>query len=93
MTVDVTADMAILMKWQELFEELKIYMVTFDRLGYGESDLDPKKQTVKSLALDMEDLADKLEFGSKFYVIGYSMGQQGAWGSLKYITQVIGMFL
>nr|GEU37703.1 alpha/beta hydrolases superfamily protein [Tanacetum cinerariifolium] len=33
----------------------------------------------------MEDLADKLELGSKFYVIAYSMGQQGSWGSLKYI--------
>ncbi|KVI05062.1 hypothetical protein Ccrd_016584, partial [Cynara cardunculus var. scolymus] len=69
---------------QELFEELKIYMVTFDRPGYGESDPDPKR-TIKSLALDMEDLADNLELGSKFYVIGYSMGQQGGWGSLKYI--------
>ncbi|GJW75760.1 alpha/beta hydrolases superfamily protein, partial [Tanacetum coccineum] len=68
----------------ELFEELKICMVTFDRPGYGESDPDPKR-TIKSLALDIEDLADKLELGSKFYVIGYSMGQQGAWGSLKYI--------
>nr|GEV86837.1 alpha/beta hydrolases superfamily protein [Tanacetum cinerariifolium] len=68
----------------ELFEELKIYMVTFDRPGSGESDPDPKR-TIKSLALDMEDLADKLELGSKFYVIAYSMGQQGGWGSLKYI--------
>lgn len=59
-------------------------MVTFDRPGYGESDPDPKR-TIKSLALDMEELADKLELGDKFYVIGYSMGQQGAWGSLKYI--------
>ncbi|XP_071732990.1 uncharacterized protein [Rutidosis leptorrhynchoides] len=68
----------------ELFEELKIYMVTFDRPGHGESDPDPKR-TIKSLALDIEELADKLELGSKFYVIGYSMGQQGSWGSLKYI--------
>ncbi|KAL8257806.1 hypothetical protein R6Q59_029847 [Mikania micrantha] len=68
----------------ELFEELKIYMVTFDRPGYGESDPDPKR-TIQSLARDMEELADELELGYKFYVIGYSMGQQGAWGSLKYI--------
>ncbi|XP_076934159.1 uncharacterized protein LOC143600317 [Bidens hawaiensis] len=69
---------------RELFEELKIYMVTFDRPGYGESDPDPKR-TIRSFALDIENLADELELGSKFYVIGYSMGQQGAWGSLKYI--------
>ncbi|MFS7960121.1 putative alpha/beta hydrolase-1 [Helianthus anomalus] len=68
----------------ELFEEHKIYMVTFDRPGYGESDPDPNR-TIRSTALDIEDLADRLELGSKFYVIGYSMGQQGAWGSLKYI--------
>nr|GEY41513.1 hypothetical protein [Tanacetum cinerariifolium] len=55
----------------ELFEEFKIYMVTFDRPSYGESDPDPK-QMIKSLTLDIEDLADKLELGSKFYVIGYS---------------------
>nr|XP_043613512.1 uncharacterized protein LOC122585445 [Erigeron canadensis] len=68
----------------ELFEELKIYMVAFDRPGYGESDVDPKR-TIKSFASDIEDLADKLELGSKFYVISYSMGMQGGWGSLKYI--------
>ncbi|XP_076920766.1 uncharacterized protein LOC143581984 [Bidens hawaiensis] len=68
----------------ELFEELKIYMVTFDRPGYGESDPDPKR-TIRSFALDIEELADKMELGSKFYVIGFSIGQQGAWGSLKYI--------
>ncbi|KAI3816870.1 hypothetical protein L1987_10654 [Smallanthus sonchifolius] len=37
-----------------------------------ESDPDPKR-TIRSLSLDMEDLADQLELGSKFYVIGYSM--------------------
>ncbi|XP_030549770.1 uncharacterized protein LOC115754751 [Rhodamnia argentea] len=65
-------------------EELKVYVLSFDRPGYGESDPDPKR-TPKSLALDIEELADQLGLGTKFYVIGYSMGGQATWGVLKYI--------
>ncbi|XP_059457298.1 uncharacterized protein LOC132187121 [Corylus avellana] len=68
----------------ELVEELGLYIVSFDRPGYGESDPDPKR-SAKSLALDIEELADQLGLGSKFYVIGYSMGGQVVWGCLKYI--------
>ncbi|KAK7859007.1 hypothetical protein CFP56_009560 [Quercus suber] len=53
----------------EIVIELGIYIVSFDRPGYGESDPNPKR-TVKSMALDIEELADQLELGSKFYVIG-----------------------
>ncbi|XP_062174808.1 uncharacterized protein LOC133879987 isoform X2 [Alnus glutinosa] len=69
---------------QELVEELGLYIVSFDRPGYGESDPDPKR-SAKSLALDIEELADQLGLGSKFYVIGFSMGGQVVWGCLKYI--------
>ncbi|KAM0053519.1 putative alpha/Beta hydrolase [Helianthus debilis subsp. tardiflorus] len=48
------------------------------------SDPDPKR-TLKSLALDTEELADQLELGSKFYVVGYSMGGKAIWSYLKYI--------
>ncbi|XP_058088928.1 uncharacterized protein LOC131235663 isoform X2 [Magnolia sinica] len=68
----------------ELTEELGVYLLSFDRPGYGESDPNPKR-TEKSTALDIEELADQLELGSKFYVIGYSMGGQVAWTCLKYI--------
>ncbi|CAK9149225.1 unnamed protein product [Ilex paraguariensis] len=61
-----------------------VYFVSFDRPGYGESDPDPKR-TLKSVAMDIEELADQLELGSKFYVIGSSMGGQQVWGCLKYI--------
>ncbi|KEH41402.1 uncharacterized protein [Medicago truncatula] len=67
-----------------LLEELGVYVVSIDRPGYGESDADPKR-SVKSLALDIEELADKLELGSKFYVMGFSMGGQAVWGCLKFI--------
>ncbi|KAL5568593.1 hypothetical protein UlMin_025168 [Ulmus minor] len=69
---------------QDVVEKLGVYAVGFDRPGYGESDPDPKR-TVKSLALDIEELGDQLELGSKFYVMGNSMGGQAVWGCLKYI--------
>ncbi|XP_022767098.1 uncharacterized protein LOC111311726 isoform X2 [Durio zibethinus] len=68
----------------EVFEELGVYIVSFDRPGYGESDPNPKR-TVKSMAMDIEEFADQLGLGSKFYVIGYSMGGQVIWSCLKYI--------
>ncbi|XP_010416281.1 PREDICTED: uncharacterized protein LOC104702156 [Camelina sativa] len=67
-----------------LVEELSVYMVTFDKPGYGESDPDPNR-TPKSLVLDVEELADQLSLGSRFYVIGNSMGGQATWCCLKYI--------
>ncbi|XWS59502.1 hypothetical protein CRYUN_Cryun08bG0127500 [Craigia yunnanensis] len=70
----------------EFIEELGVYIVSFDRPGYGESDPNPK-QTVKSMALDIEELADQLGLGFKFYVIGYSMGGQVIWSCLKYIPK------
>lgn len=70
--------------FQELVEERGLYFLSFDRPGYGESDPDPQR-SVKSLALDIEELADQLGLGSKFHIIGFSMGGQVAWGCLKYI--------
>ncbi|KAJ8510191.1 hypothetical protein OPV22_000625 [Ensete ventricosum] len=67
-----------------LLEELGIYLLSFDRAGYGESDPHPK-MTEKSTALDIEELADKLELGSKFYIIGFSMGGEIGWTCLKFI--------
>jgi pimeloyl-ACP methyl ester carboxylesterase len=69
---------------QELVEELGIYLLAFDRAGYGESDPNPKRD-VKSEALDIEELADQLELGQKFYVLGTSMGGYSVWGCLQYI--------
>ncbi|CAI0423532.1 unnamed protein product [Linum tenue] len=58
----------------ELVEELGIYFVSYDRPGYGESDPHPSR-TVKSQAFDIEELADQLGLGTKFYLIGYSLGE------------------
>lgn len=69
---------------QELINELGIYLVFYDRAGYGESNPDPSR-SVKSEAYDIEELANKLQIGPKFYVMGLSMGGYPVWGCLKYI--------
>ncbi|XP_039015024.1 uncharacterized protein LOC120145200 [Hibiscus syriacus] len=71
---------------QELIEELRIYFLFFDRAGYGDSDPNPSR-SVKSEAYDVQELADKLQIGSKFYVIGISMGAYPVYSCLKYIPQ------
>ena len=72
--------------FQHVVEDLGIYIVSIDRPGYGESDPDPNR-TLKSIALDIEELADQLGLGSKFYVVGFSMGGQVVWNCLKYIPR------
>ncbi|KAJ1286308.1 hypothetical protein BS78_03G343700 [Paspalum vaginatum] len=61
-----------------------MYMLFFDRAGYGESDANPKR-SLKSDATDVEELADALRLGDRFYVVGVSMGAYPAWGLLNYI--------
>ncbi|EPS58604.1 hypothetical protein M569_16207, partial [Genlisea aurea] len=68
----------------KLVEKLGIYFVSFDRPGYGQSDPDPNR-TIRSTALDVEELGDQLGLGERFYLIGYSMGGNAVWGCLKYI--------
>ncbi|GKB32546.1 alpha/beta hydrolase fold protein, partial [Tanacetum coccineum] len=67
-------------------EELGVYIVAIDRPGYGESDPDPNR-TIKSMAFDIEELADELNLGPKFYIIGDSMGGMIVWSCLKYPSQ------
>ncbi|KAF7805704.1 esterase/lipase/thioesterase family protein [Senna tora] len=69
---------------QELIDELGIYLLHFDRAGYGESDPHPSR-SVKSEAFDIQELADILQIGDKFYVIGISMGAYPVWSCLRYI--------
>ncbi|KAL0540493.1 hypothetical protein IC582_020501 [Cucumis melo] len=69
---------------QEVLEELKVYLLLYDRAGYYESDPNPSR-SVKTEAFDIQELADRLELGSKFYVIGCSIGTYPIWACLKYI--------
>lgn len=65
---------------------MEIYLLIYDRAGYGESDPNPKR-SVKSEASDIEELADQLQLGSKYYVIGVSLGCYPAWSCIKRIPQ------
>jgi len=65
-------------------EELRIYIVSFDRPGYGESDPN-LNGSPRSIALDIEELADGLGLGPQFYLFGYSMGGEITWACLNYI--------
>ncbi|KAK1285515.1 hypothetical protein QJS10_CPB20g01649 [Acorus calamus] len=70
----------------EIMEELGVYMVGYDRAGYGESDPNPYR-SLRREALDVEELADALELGPKFFVIGFSLGGHSVWASLKYMPE------
>ncbi|XP_020673036.1 uncharacterized protein LOC110092718 [Dendrobium catenatum] len=68
----------------EIMEELGVYLVSYDRAGYSESDPNPKR-SLRSEASDIEELADALNLGSRFYLMGYSLGGHAVWASIKYI--------
>ncbi|KAL2506986.1 alpha/beta-hydrolase superfamily protein [Forsythia ovata] len=69
---------------QELLEDLRVYLVLYDRAGYGESDPNPKR-SLKSEASDIEELVDKLQLRPKVYVIGVSLGCYPTWSCLRRI--------
>ncbi|KAJ4869218.1 hypothetical protein Rs2_49236 [Raphanus sativus] len=69
---------------KELVEELGVYLLFYDRSGYGESDSNTK-HSLKSEVDDIAELADQLEIGPKFYLIASSMGAYPTWGCLKHI--------
>lgn len=71
---------------QELIDGLGIYILLFDRAGYGESDPNPKR-SLKSEASDIDELADLMQLGSKYYVIGVSLGCYAVWSCLKQTPQ------
>lgn len=65
-------------------DELGVYLLFLDRAGYGDSDANPKRG-LKSDATDVEELANALQLGDKFYVVSTSMGGYTAWSCLNYI--------
>lgn len=73
---------------EEIVQELGIYILSYDRAGYGESDPNPNR-SVDSEVFDLEELADQLDLGQRFYVIGMSMGGCTVWGCLKHIPHRI----
>ncbi|XP_047313413.1 uncharacterized protein LOC124916702 [Impatiens glandulifera] len=78
-------DMIFLLS-QELINELKLYMLLYDRAGYGESSPNPNRSP-KSEAADIEELAEKMQLGPKFYLIGISIGSYPLWSCLRRIPR------
>lgn len=76
--------LAGLLNFQEFINEFQIYLLSFDRAGYGESDPNPTR-SVKSDAFDIQELADKLQLGPKIFLIGISLGAYPVYGCLNYI--------
>ncbi|KAG6573586.1 hypothetical protein SDJN03_27473, partial [Cucurbita argyrosperma subsp. sororia] len=67
---------------QKFIDKLKLYIVLFDKVGYGQSDPYPA-HSVKSEAFDIQELAAKLPLRTKFYVMRCSMGACSIWSGLK----------
>ncbi|KAL2651151.1 hypothetical protein R1flu_019279 [Riccia fluitans] len=68
----------------DVIDELGIYIVGYDRAGYGQSTPNPGR-TLKSEAYDVQDLADALELGPTFYVAATSIGGYTGYALLKYL--------
>ncbi|XP_044962680.1 uncharacterized protein LOC123415595 [Hordeum vulgare subsp. vulgare] len=69
---------------QGLLQDLGIYLLSFDRPGYCESDAHPAR-TEESIAVDIAELADNLQLGPRFHLMGFSMGGEIMWSCLKHI--------
>ncbi|KAL3700557.1 hypothetical protein R1sor_018579 [Riccia sorocarpa] len=68
----------------EVIEELGIFIVGYDRAGYGQSTPNPQRN-LKSEAYDVQGLADALGLGPKFYVAATSIGGYTGYALLKYL--------
>ncbi|KAI5015852.1 hypothetical protein ZWY2020_059391 [Hordeum vulgare] len=64
--------------------QLGIYLMSFDRPGYCESDTHPAR-TEESISVDIAELTDNLQLGARFHLMGFSMGGEIMWSCLKHI--------
>ncbi|BBN03367.1 hypothetical protein MPTK1_2g22980 [Marchantia polymorpha subsp. ruderalis] len=67
-----------------LLKAYGVKIVAIDRPGYGRSDCDTE-QTFKSSVQDIEEVADALSMGDKFWLLGYSCGGAFCWACARYI--------
>ncbi|KAI4994476.1 hypothetical protein ZWY2020_034117 [Hordeum vulgare] len=69
---------------QGLLQELGIYLLSFDRPRYYKSDAHPTWME-ESIAVDIAELADNLQLGARFHLMGFFMGGEIMWSCLKHI--------
>ncbi|KAL2643170.1 hypothetical protein R1flu_010757 [Riccia fluitans] len=67
-----------------LLKAYGVRIVAIDRPGYGRSDID-EEQTFKSTVQDIEKVADTLNMGENFWLLGYSFGGAFCWACARYI--------
>ncbi|CAI5955136.1 unnamed protein product [Closterium sp. NIES-64] len=72
----------------ELLCSFGVRLVAIDRPGYGQSDPAPAL-SLHSFCADLEELADLLSLGHKFYLLGYSAGGAYCWAAAHYIPHRI----
>ncbi|CAI5478462.1 unnamed protein product [Closterium sp. Yama58-4] len=72
----------------ELLCSFGVRLVAIDRPGYGQSDPAPDL-SLHSFCEDLEELADLLALGRKFYLLGYSAGGAYCWAAAHYIPHRI----
>ncbi|CAI5466110.1 unnamed protein product [Closterium sp. Yama58-4] len=73
---------------EELLCSFGVRLVAIDRPGYGQSDPAPDL-SLHSFCADLEELADLLALGRKFYLLGYSAGGAYCWAAAHYIPHRI----
>ncbi|CAI5486928.1 unnamed protein product [Closterium sp. Naga37s-1] len=96
-SLNLTADMApcvqipkpqMLRVPDKLLCSFGVRLVAIDRPGYGQSDPAPAL-SLHSFCADLEELADLLGLGAKFYLLGYSAGGAYCWAAAHYIPHRI----
>ncbi|CAK9229102.1 unnamed protein product [Sphagnum troendelagicum] len=71
---------------EDLLKEMGVRLVSIDRPGYSLSDFN-QKQTYKSAAGGIAQIADALELGEKFWLLGYSGGGPYCWAAARFIPE------
>lgn len=72
----------------DLLWSFSVRLVSIDRPGYGRSDPCPS-MTMESFCQDVEEVAEMLEMGDKFWLLGYSAGGAFCWAAARFIPHRI----
>eukprot|EP00252_Welwitschia_mirabilis_P001051 TRINITY_DN11019_c0_g1_i1.p1 TRINITY_DN11019_c0_g1~~TRINITY_DN11019_c0_g1_i1.p1 ORF type:complete len:540 (+),score=95.47 TRINITY_DN11019_c0_g1_i1:73-1692(+) len=71
---------------KSLLEEFGVRLVMYDLPGFGESDPHPQRNLTSS-AYDIQYIADTLQLGEQFWVLGHSSGGLHVWAAIRYIPE------
>ncbi|KAL2634558.1 hypothetical protein R1flu_006037 [Riccia fluitans] len=71
---------------ESLLEEYKVRLISYDRPGYGQSD-PHLGRNYNSSAYDIVEIADALNLGEKFWVVGIGGGGPHVWAAINYLPE------